>query len=142
MTLEFIKQINEYVIEATMEASDEAILCSIGETGCPTWDDIRAARLEIDQAVKKQRKYRLEQKRSEFIESKNKQPLTLKSVGAKKSISTMLTDIVQAMQNKDNVPEGLLIAFRKEGQSGSEDDIKKIWLSFVELGLIDPSDEG
>lgn len=139
MTLAFIKQINEYVIDATLEASEEEILASIGNSGYPSRQDIHQARATITQAVKEQRLYRLSQKKAAFQLYKQKQK-GVQNTPPKRTISEMLSDIVAAMQNKDKVPEGIILAFREQGQEGSEDDIVEIWQNLVELGLIDPND--
>jgi hypothetical protein len=57
MTLEFIKQINEYVIDSIIEASDEEILACVGSDGYPSQQDIHQARAVITRAVKEQRHY-------------------------------------------------------------------------------------
>ncbi|MEW7974777.1 MAG: hypothetical protein AB2821_14975 [Candidatus Thiodiazotropha endolucinida] len=139
MTLAFIKQLNEYVIEATIEASDEEILARIGNEGYPSQQDIHQARDLITQAVKEQRQNRLSQQRAAFEVYKQEQNTT-KNITAKRSVPEMLSEIVAAMQNKDKVPEGILLAFREQSQNGSEDDIANIWQNLVELGLIDPND--
>jgi hypothetical protein len=54
MTLEFIKQINEYVIDSIIEASDEEILACVGSDDYPSQQDIYQARTVITQAIKKQ----------------------------------------------------------------------------------------
>lgn len=140
MTLAFIKQINEYVIDATIEASDEEILSAIGDSGYPSQKDIHHARTLITQAVKEQRQYRLDQKKAAFQAYRQEQKCA-QSPPPKRSIPEMLSDIVAAMQNKDKVPEGIILAFREQGQDGGEDDIKKIWQNLVELGLINPSND-
>jgi hypothetical protein len=139
MTLAFIKQINEYVIDATLEASEEEILASIGDSGYPSRQDIHQARTTITQAVKEQRQYRLSQKKAAFQLYKQEQK-GVQNTPPKRTIPEMLSDIVAAMQNKDKVPEGIILAFREQGQEGSEDDIVEIWQNLVELGLIDPND--
>ena len=48
---------------------------------------------------------------------------------------------MEAMQNQEKVPKGIILAFREQGQNGSEDDIKEIWQNLVELGLIDSGDD-
>jgi hypothetical protein len=140
MTLAFIKQINEYVIDATLEASDEEILSTIGDNGYSSQDDINHARSLIAQAVKEQRAYRLAQKKIAFQAYKQKQKNILDNCATKRSIPEMLSDIVAAIQNMDTVPNGIILAFREQGQDGGEDDIKGIWKNLVELGLIDPDD--
>lgn len=139
MTLAFIKQINEYVIDATIEASDEEILACVGSDGYPSQQDIHIAREMITQAVKEQRQYKLSQQRAAFQAYKKEQKVS-QNVPPKRSIPEMLSDIVAAMQNQDKVPEGIVLAFREQGQDGSEDDIIEIWKNLVELGLIDPND--
>ena len=62
MTLAFIKQINEYVIEATIEASDEEIINCVGSDGYPSQQDIYQARTVITQAIKEQRQASFGQK--------------------------------------------------------------------------------
>lgn len=141
MTLEFIKQINEYVIDATVEASDEEILASIGSDGYPSQQDIHQARMMITQAVREQRQYRLSQQKRAFQAYKQEQKVG-QNISHKRTIPEMLSDVVAVMQNQDKVPEGLILAFREQGQDGSEDDIVEIWQNLVELGLIDPNDPG
>ena len=139
MTLAFIKQINEYVIEATIEASDEEILACVGSDGYPSQQDIYQARTVITQTIKEQRQLRLSQQREAFQAYKQEQNVA-QYAPPKRTIPEMLSDIVGAMQNQDKVPEGIILAFREQGQSGSEDDIFEIWQNLVELGLIDPND--
>lgn len=139
MTLTFIKQINEYVIDATIEASDEEIMAYVGSDGYPSQQDIHIAREMITQAVKEQRQYRLSQQKAAFQVYKQEQKIS-QNVTPKRSIPEMLSDIVAAMQNQDKVPEGIVLAFREQGQDGSEDDIVEIWKNLVELGLIDSND--
>jgi len=141
MSLEFIKQMNEYVIDATMTQSDEDILSTVGKYDAPGWDTIRAAHSIVIQAVIDSRQSRLEKKKSEFLAAKEHQKSALKLFSVNKTVPEMLADIVKAMQNKEKVPDGLLMAFREQGQNGSEDDIKDIWQSLVQLGLIEPSDD-
>lgn len=139
MTLAFIKQINKYVIDATLEASDEEILACVGSDGYPSQQDIHRALETITRAVKEQRQYRLSQQKAAFQTYKQEQEDT-QNVPLKRSIPKMLSDIVAVMQNQAKVPNGIVLAFREQGQGGSEDDIVKIWRSLVELDLIDPND--
>jgi len=138
MTQAFINQINEYVIDATLEASDEEIFATIGDVGYPSKQDIHQARATITQAVKEQRQYRLFQKKAAFQAYKQEQK-NIRLIPLKRSIAEMLSDIVAAMQNKDKVPKGIILAFREQGQDGSENDIVEIWQNLMELGLIDPN---
>ena len=139
MTLAFIKQINEYAIEATIEASDEEILACVDSDGYPSQQDIYQARTVITQTIKEQRQLRLSQQREAFQVYKQEQNVA-QDAPPKRTIPEMLSNIVVAMQNQDKVPEGIILAFREQGQSGSEDDIFEIWQNLVELGLIDPND--
>jgi len=140
MKLAFIKQINEYVIDATMEASDEEILAAIKDKGYPSQDDIHQAHVLITQAIKEQRQYRFLQKKASFQAYKLEQK-SIQNILTKRLIPEMLLDIVEAMKNKDQVPKGIIMAFREQGQKGSDDDIKEIWQNLVELGLIDSDDD-
>lgn len=139
MTLAFIKQINEYVIEATIEASDEEILACIGCDGYPSQQDVFQARTVIKLAIKEQRQLRLSQQRAAFQAYKQEQKVA-QNEPSKLTIPEMLSDIVAAMQNQDKVPEGIILAFRKQGQGGNDDDIFEIWQNLVELGLVDSND--
>ena len=138
MTVAFIKQINEYVIDATTEASDEEILASVGSYGYPSQQDIHQAREMITHSVKEMQRYRLSQQRALFQSYRQEQKV-VQNVPSKRLISEMLSDIVTAMQNQDKVPEGIILAFREQSQDGSEEDIVEIWQNLVALGLIDPS---
>ena len=139
MTLEFIKQINEYVIDTILEADDEEILASVGRAGYPTRHDVQQACTSITQAIREYRVNRLSQQQSLFEAHKQNQK-NVQSASKKKSISEMLSDIVSAIQNQDEVPEGIILAFREQGKEGSEGDIATIWHNLVELDLIDPND--
>ena len=139
MTLAFIKQINEYVIDSIIEASDEEILACVGSDGYPSQQDIYQARTVITQAIKEQRQLRLSQQRAAFQAYKQEQEVA-QNAPPKRTIPEMLSDIVAAMQNQDKVPEGVILTFREQGQGGSENDIVEIWQNLVELGLIDPND--
>lgn len=139
MTLAFIKQINEYVIDATIEAGDEEILACIGSDGYPTQQHIREALSIITQAVNEQRRLRLSRRKAAFQAYKQDFEIA-QNTPPKRSIPEMLSDIVTAMQNQSKVPEGIILAFREQGKGGSEDDIFEIWQNLVELGLIDPGD--
>ena len=139
MTLAFIKQINEYVIDAILEASDKEILASVGSDGYPTQQEVQQASTSITQAISEHRANRLSQQQSLFEAHKQNQK-NLQSASKKKSISEMLSDIVSAIQNQDEVPEGIILAFREQGKEGSEDDIAEIWQNLAELGLIDSND--
>ncbi|MEW8294867.1 MAG: hypothetical protein AB2651_05000 [Candidatus Thiodiazotropha sp.] len=139
MTQKFLKQMNEYVIDAILATTDEEVLASIGRDGYPSQVAITRARKTITQALKEQRKHRLSQQRAAFQAHQQTQHIA-RSKAPQPSMSDMLSDIVAALQNKGNVPEGILLAFRAQSQGGSEEDIVEIWQTLVELGLISPND--
>lgn len=140
MTLEFFKEINEYVIDATLEANDEEIFSTLGTTGYPKLEDVHRARSLISQAIRVQRQNLLAQKKAAFEAHKQEQGQST-LMPTRRSISEMLSDIVSVMQNKDKVPEGLLLAFREQGSGGSDEDVEGLWRSLVQLGLIDPGNK-
>lgn len=135
MNLEFIKQINEYIIESLIEARDDEILSLIDAPTYPSSKDIATASLLIEVTIKQSQRNRLERKKAEFTAYKSRQkqiePLH-------RPVTKMISDIVATMQNTDNIPEGILLAFREQQESVSDEDIALIWQSLVELGLIDP----
>jgi len=141
MNINFIKQINDYVIEATMEASDDEVLSTIGHANYPTWEDIHSVQDLILTAIKNKRQQRLEKNRVIYLDAKEDLGHLHKLANTTKTVTEMLSDIVAAMQDKDSVPKGLLVAFRNQGQNGDEDDIKELWQTLVELGLIEISDD-
>lgn len=136
MTLGFIKQINEYIIDATLKDSDEEILASVGRSGYPSQQEVKQAHTAIIQAIGEQRKHQLSQQKSAFEEYKRNKKVTQFS-SHKKPISEMLSDIISTLQSQDKIPEGIILAFREQSKGGSEEDIAEIWQNLVELGLID-----
>ncbi|WP_022954812.1 hypothetical protein [Leucothrix mucor] len=139
MTIAFIKQINEYVINATLEASDEAILASVGSDGYPSPQEVQQACAAITQTISQQRANRLSQEQSAFAEYKKNQK-NIQNAQQRRSIPEMLSDIVSTMQKQNKaVPDGIILAFREQGKGDSEEDIIEIWQNLVELGLIDPN---
>jgi len=141
MNINFIKQINNYVIESTIEADDDEILSTIGHTNYPTWEDIHSVQDFILTAVKCKRQQRLEKNRALYFDAKKEREHSRAFAKTTKTVSEMFSDIIVAMQDKDKVPKGLLVAFRKQGQDGNDDDIKELWHTLVELGLIEISDD-
>ncbi len=141
MNIDFIKQINEYVIEATLEVSDDKISSKIGHANYPTWEDIHSLESFISGVVTEKRQQRLKENRAVYLNSIKDQDLKLRPANTAKTIPQMLTDIVAVMQDKDRVPKGLLVAFREQGQDGNEGDIKELWQTLVELGLIEIDDD-
>ena len=141
MNLEFIKQVNEYVIEAILDTNDHETLALIDQTNWPSQIDVDNAKAVISQKIATRQKQILTQKRAEFqaykIDKKNFQ----ETQKPNRTVTEMLSDIVKSMQNKDTLPEGLLMAFREQGQGGSDDDIKKIWKKLVDLGVINSNED-
>lgn len=139
MNLEFVKQINEYVIESLLEANDEDILSKVDTPNYPTSEDITTASQLIQQAIQEDKRKRLEQKKAEFAAYNVSQESTFETL-LRRPVTNMIADIVAAMQNTDEIPEGILVAFREQQEDASDEDIALIWQSLVELGLIDPND--
>ena len=141
MNLEFIKQINEYVIEAILETDDHESLALIDQTNWPSKIDINNAKAVISQKIAARQKQILIQKRAEFQAYKIVKKNFQETQKPNRTVTEMLSDIVKSMQNKDTLPEGLLMAFREQGQGGSDDDIKKIWKKLVDLGVINSNED-
>jgi hypothetical protein len=139
MNLEFIKQVNEYVIEAILETDDHETLALIDQTNWPSQIDLNNAKAVISQKLATRQKQILAQNKAEFQAYKKDKNNFLEMQKSSRTVTEMLSDIVKSMQNKDTVPEGILMAFRDQGQAGSDDDIKRIWKALVELGVIDPN---
>lgn len=133
----FFKQINELIIEADFE--DDNITASIGEEGFPTADEILQIKGFVSEAIDESRKLRLERIKASFNQNRENKSKKMTSVQVGRSLQEMLGDIVKAMQSPEQVPNGLLIAFREQSanQAASEEDIKEIWESLYQLGLID-----
>jgi hypothetical protein len=139
MNREFIKQINEYVIQSLLEANDDDILSLVDTPGYPTSEEIAFTSRRIQQAIKEDKHKRLEHKKAEFAAYNIRQKTAFDAL-SHRSVGTMISDIVAAMQNTDAIPKGLLVAFREQQEHASDEDIALIWQSLVELGLIDPND--
>ena len=139
MNLGFIKQINEYVIESLLEANDDDILSIVDSPNYPTSEDIARASHLIRQAIQEDKRKRLEQKKAEFAAYKISQEGASEEL-LQRPVATMISNIVAAMQNTHDMPEGILMAFREQQERASDEDIELIWQSLVELGLIDPHD--
>lgn len=139
MSREFLKQINEYVIESYLEASDNDILSMVDSPDYPSSDDISTTSQIIRQAIQEDKRKRLEKKKAEFAAYTIRQETTDETL-SHRSLGTMISDIVAAMQNTDAIPKGILVAFREQQEHASDEDIAQIWQSLVELGLIDPND--
>lgn len=139
MSREFLKQINEYVIESYLEASDIDILSMVDSPDYPSSEDISTASQIIRQAIQEDKRKRLEKKKAEFAAYKIRQETTDETL-SHRSLDIMISDIVAAMQNTDAIPKGILVAFREQQEHASDEDIAQIWQSLVKLGLIDPND--
>lgn len=139
MSLEFIKQLNEFVIDSLLNATDDEILSLLDTPDYPTQAEVGSALEIVKQSIKKENNRRLEQAKTEFANHKlvRNQSITSQS---RKSIASMLGDIVAAMQRTDEVPEGMLMAFRNQ-ESSSDEDIIQMWQDLVDLGLIKSQDE-
>ncbi len=137
MNTGFLKQINELIIEADFEDND--ITASIGKEGFPTIDEILRIKAFVSKAIDESRKLRFERIKASFNRNRENKSKKMTSVQASRSLQEMLGDIVKAMQNQEQVPNGLLIAFREQSanQAASKEDIKEIWESLYQLGLID-----
>lgn len=140
MSREFIKQINEYVIESLLDTSDDEILSMVDSPGYPTSEEIAVAAQLIQHSLKEEKRRRLEQKKAEFAAHKLHQVSAFEAL-LRRSVGTMISDIVTAIQKTDAIPEGILLAFREQQENASDDDIARIWQSLVELGLIEPYDD-
>lgn len=140
MTLKFIQQINEYVIDSIFEANDQEVLSRIDSSGYPTSDDIANATRIIQQVMQDEKRRRLAKRKAEFAAYKASQEPN-EERAERRNVSAMIADIAAALQNKDEVPQGILLAFRDQQDNASDEDIVRIWESLVELGLIDPDEK-
>lgn len=139
MSINLLKEVNNLLIEATFEASDEEILGLIGKDGYPNAEEVSHIQTTIQNKVHGNRESRLQNAKRNFSRDINQTNKIITTKKATRTIEQMLGDIVSAMQNTDKVPDGLLIAFREQSKSGeaNESDIRDIWESLVRLGLID-----
>ncbi len=138
MSAEFLKMINEYIIDSIIECDDDEYLSNIGKDGYSSQEDIDFARSFIQATVRELRQERLNASRERYAQSKSQKSGVLDTISTTKPLQEMLTQIISVMQSEEQVPDGLLIAFREQGKTGSEEGIRNIWKSLVELGLIDP----
>lgn len=140
INLEFIKQVNEYVIESILEASEEDILSLIDSHNYPTSEEIAATSQLVQQAIQGEKRRRLERNRAEFVAYEKSRENAIKLLQSR-PVASMIADIVSTMQKGDGIPQGVLMAFREQQESTSDEDIALIWQSLVELGLIDPYED-
>ena len=137
MSIRFLQHINDLIIETDTDESE--ILALVGQDGFLTAQEIEDVKTFIQDAIADNRKARLDQVKADFIRNRAQASKKLADTKRDRSLSDMLGDIVKAMQNTDRVPEGILLAFREQStnQAASEQDIRDIWESLLQLGLID-----
>ena len=137
MSIEFIKSVNEYIIESITDCNDEEYRTCIGKEGYSTHEQIDNVKLFIRNTIREKRNERLSKAKESFQKAKTSTSSLVDKLSNSKPIHEMLIEIVSTIQDTNAVPKGILIAFREQGENGSEDDIRNIWRSLVELGLID-----
>ncbi len=141
MTQVFTQFISSLIEENILESTDEEITNNINKNGYPTSEDIEQVREMIHLTIASSRKSRLQDNIKKFTSSQRISSVSI-TEKLKKSADEMLTDIVKAMTTKqDNMPEGLLIAFRSQTGKPSDEDIESYWNDLVDLGLIDSKDK-
>ena len=144
MTISFLRTINEMIVDAVMDADSKDIKNKIGTQGFPTEPEIDAVKANIAAAVQNARQARLAETRVAFESHKrariHRSHESAESASQVRSVTEMLSDIVSAINNPDSVPKGILVAFREQGEGGNDEDIRRIWLDLVDLGLVNPDD--
>lgn len=137
MSIRFLQHINDLIIETDTDETE--ILALVGQDGFLTAQEIEDVKTFIQDAIADNRKARLDQVKADFIRNRAQANKKLADTKRDRSLSDMLGDIVKAIQNTDRVPEGILLAFREQStnQAASEQDIREIWESLLQLGLID-----
>ena len=141
MTISFLRTINEMIVDAVMDADSKDIKNKIGTQGFPTEPEIDAVKANIAAAVQNARQARLAETRVAFESHKRSRiHRPHESTSQVRSVTEMLSDIVSAINNPDSVPKGILVAFREQGEGGNDEDIRRIWLDLVDLGLVNPDD--
>jgi hypothetical protein len=139
MTQVFTQFISNLIDESILETSDDDILGNLNTKGYPKIEDIAQAKSNISLLIAKSRSNRLQSTKQDFLNWKKSKDQSVKH--KVKSIDEMVADIVAAMTSKpDNVPEGLLIAFRDQDENTSDEDIESLWSDLVTLDLITPKD--
>lgn len=142
MTRFFVEDMNELIYEATLDASDEEILAEFDLSDPLRKFQLRRIENIIVEYITKSRNARLRSVKESFHKSKQQRISERQAMLAGKNITEMLVDIINVIgKNEGKVPKGVLLAFREQGEEGSEEDIKKIWEDLVDLGLIDPDEE-
>lgn len=140
MTKAYLRSLNELIIQSTIEASDEEASSLIDSPHGISYEKITAIRNNINVQIKKYRDARLEKLKQDFIESQRQQLLSVEKAAANLTIESMLRSIAAVMNRSENLPEGLLLAFREQSGQVGDEAIIEAWKNLVELGLIDPND--
>lgn len=142
MTLKFINKMNELIADSYLEMSDEEIRLLIHSPNGPAEHEISSIKNILDQQVKVSRAKQLASARKQFEDHRNVvNDRTIRS--ADTSVDAMIKNIVDVLQNKSNsVPNGIVLAFRNQSKMSDEKSIQEIWSDLVDLGLINPNDNG
>ncbi|AXS84540.1 hypothetical protein [Marinobacter sp. Arc7-DN-1] len=139
MNFELIKQINEYVTESLLEAEEQEILSCIDSPDYPSSQDISEASQLIQSAIQESKRRRLAERQAAFAAHQASHADSSEG-SRRRTASEMVADIAKALQNRDNVPQGLLLAFREQQNNATDEDVARIWRDLVALGLIEPDD--
>lgn len=140
MTKAYLRSLNELIIQSTMEAGDEEVSSLIDSPHGISYEKITAIRNNINFQIKKYRDTRLEKLKQDFIESQRQQLLSVEKAAANVTIDSMLRSIAAVINRSEDLPEGLLLAFREQSGQVGDEAIIEAWKNLVELGLIDPND--
>lgn len=139
MTKAYLRSLNELIIQSTLEASDDEISLLIDSPSGISSEKIISMCDHIHTQVKEYRDDRLIKQKQDFIAWQRQQQDSIEKSVSKINIGDMLKDIVAVMTRSDKVPEGLLLAFREQSGTISDEGIIETWKNLVELGLIDPN---
>jgi len=138
MKVTFVKEINDMIADTIMEDSDDEILACIGEVGYPPWKIVNEARSMMLGLITENRVSRLKNIKASYRLDKENRSILKAAKLAAKGLDEMIADIAKAMQLKsDEIPNGLIVAFREQSKQGNEEDVRDIWENLVSLGLID-----
>jgi hypothetical protein len=140
MTKAYLRSLNELIIQSTLEASDEEISSLIDSPHGISYEKIAVIGNDINVQIKKYRDARLKKLKQNFMESQSQQQSSVEKAAAKLTIDSMLKSIAAVMNRSDELPEGLLLAFREQSGQVGDEAIIEAWKNLVELGLIDPND--
>lgn len=140
MTKAYLRSLNELIIQSTLEESDEEISSLIDSPHGISYEKIAVIGNDINVQIKKYRDARLKKLKQHFMESQSQQQSSVEKAAAKLTIDSMLKSIAAVMNRSDELPEGLLLAFREQSGQVGDEAIIEAWKNLVELGLIDPND--